>query len=225
MTSRPSRSILAGLVAAALASLAFAQTPPGQAAAPPPKPRKPVYVQDFTGGYEPAQSSSSGRSGPLARIRAARANEKASTSASQLSGDIVKEFAAQGFTAKRLDPKEPLPADGWLVRGTFYATDSGGNVIPTELLGGEQKPNTQLSVSVSNLAKDPNAPFIVFGKAEALKGQGAPVGWNPYVVAAKFVINTVESATDLEKLAKEIVQTIMQNKQIVEEKALASNPQ
>ena len=224
MTSRLSRSILASLVAAALASFASGQNPQGSAATAPPKPKKPVYVQDFTGAYEPAQSSS-GRSGPLARIRAARANEKASTSASQLSGDIVKEFAAQGFVAKRLDAGAPLPADGWLVKGTFYATDSGGNIIPTELLGGEQKPNTQLTVSVANLSKDPNAPFIVFGKAEALKGQGAPVGWNPYVVAAKFVINTVESATDLEKLAKEIVQTIMQNKQIVEEKALASNPQ
>src|SRR5262249_2387284 len=88
---------------------------------------------------------------------------------------------------------------------------------------GEQKPNTQLSVSVANLARDPNAPFIVFGKAEALKGQGAPVGWNPYVVAAKFVINQVESATDIETLAKEIIQTIMQNKRIGEETAFAAN--
>lgn len=222
MNSRRLRRILATLVSIAAAPIAFAQAPGGAAAAPA-KPKKPVFVQDFTGAYEPAQSS--GRNGPLARIRAARANEKASTSASQLSGDIVKEFQAQGFTAKRLDTREPLPTDGWLVRGTFYATDSGGNIIPTELLGGEQKPNTQLTVSVANLAKDANAPFIVFGKAEALKGQGAPVGWNPYVVAAKFVINTVESATDLEKLAREVVQTIMQNKQIVEEKALASNQQ
>jgi hypothetical protein len=208
-----------GLTAAAVA---LAQTTSTSTQTAPAKPKKPVYVQDFTGAYEPAQSSS-GRSGPLARIRGARANEKASQSASQLTNDIVKEFAAQGFTSKRLEPGTGLPTDGWLVKGTFYATDSGGNIVPTELLGGEQKPNTQLTVSVANLAKDPNAPFIVFGKAEALKGQGAPVGWNPYVVAAKFVINTVESATDLDKLAKEVVQTIMQNMQIVEEKALASN--
>jgi hypothetical protein len=207
------------LVGLAAAGVALAQT---TSTSTPARPKKPVYVQDFTGSYEPAQSSS-GRSGPLARIRGARANEKASQSASQLSSDIVKEFAAQGFTSSRLAPGATLPTDGWLVKGTFYATDSDGNIVPTELLGGEQKPNTQLTVSVANLTKDPNAPFIVFGKAEALKGQGAPVGWNPYVVAAKFVINTVESATDLDKLAKEIVQTIMQNKQIVEEKALASN--
>lgn len=212
------RRLAAAALGLALASLVSAQAPP--AAAAPPKPKKPVYVQDFPGIYQPA---SQGRNGPLARMRGARASEKASQSASTLSKDIVKEFASAGFVASRLDPDTPLPADGWLVRGAFYATDSGGNVIPTELLGGEQKPNTQVSVSVANLAKDPNAPFIVFGKAEALKGQGAPVGWNPYVVAAKFVINTVESTTDLDKLAKDIVQTIMQNKQIVEEKALASS--
>ena len=218
---RRSASVLAGLVFAAFA-VAQTTSTPATATDAPAKPKKPVYVQDFVGSYEPAQSSQ-GRSGPLSRIRGARAGQKASQSASQLTADIVKEFTAAGFTARRLEPGTTLPADGWLVRGTFYATDSGGNIIPTELLGAEQKPNTQLSVSVANLSKDPNAPFIVFGKAEALKGQGAPVGWNPYVVAAKFVINQVESATELDKLAKEIVQTIMQNKQIVEEKALASN--
>jgi len=213
------------LVSVALCISAFAAGQKTAAQATPDatmRPKKPVYVQDFVGSYEPAQSSQ-GRSGPLSRIRGARAGQKASQSAGQLSADVVKEFTAQGFTAKRLEPGATLPTDGWLVRGTFYATDSGGNIIPTELLGGEQKPNTQLTVSVANLSKDPNAPFIVFGKAEALKGQGAPVGWNPYVVAAKFVINQVESATDLEKLAGEIVQTIMTNKEIVEQKALASN--
>ncbi len=212
---------IAALAFIASAALAAAQTTTTNAPAAPMKPKKPVYVQDFPGTYQPA---SQGHSGPLSRLRGARASEKASSSATTLSKDIVKEFAAQGFTATRLEPGAPLPADGWLVRGAFYATDSGGHIIPTELMGGEQKPNTEVSVSVANLSKDPNAPFIVFGKAEALKGQGAPVGWNPYVVAAKFVINTVESATDLDKLAKDIVQTIMQNKQIVEEKALASNP-
>ena len=210
------------LAASAMFAIQSQSAPPATTPGAAMKPKKPVYVQDFVGSYEPAQSSQ-GRSGPLSRIRGARAGQKASQSAGQLSADVVKEFAAQGFTAKRLEPGTPLPTDGWLVRGTFYATDSGGNVIPTELLGGEQKPNTQLTVSVANLSKDPNAPFIVFGKAEALKGQGAPVGWNPYVVAAKFVINQVESATDLEKLAQEIVQTIMTNKEIVEQKALASN--
>ena len=219
MTSCRSRASLAGLVLASFATLAAAQAPP-QAPAAPPKPKKPVYVQDFTGTYQP---QSQGRNGPLERRRGARASEKASESAATLSKDIVKEFGNAGFVASRLEPTKTLPTNGWLVRGAFYAIDAGGSIIPSELLGGEPKPNTQVSVSVANLGKDPNVPFIVFGKAEALKGQSAPVGWNPYVVAAKFVINKAESATDLDKLAKDIVQTIMQNKQIVEEKALAPN--
>ena len=37
-------------------------------------------------------------------------------------------------------------------------------------------------------------------------------GWNPYVVAAKFVVGKVESASDIKKLAKEIVTKIIENK-------------
>jgi hypothetical protein len=40
-----------------------------------------------------------------------------------------------------------------------------------------------------------------------------------YVVAAKFVIDKFESAADIHKLARQILDTILQNKQVVEEKA------
>jgi hypothetical protein len=40
-----------------------------------------------------------------------------------------------------------------------------------------------------------------------------------YVVAAKFVIDKFESAADIQKLARQIVDTILQNEQVVEEKA------
>jgi hypothetical protein len=79
-------------------------------------------------------------------------------------------------------------------------------------------------VSVADLAADPDAPFIVFGQAEALRGQGPPAGWNPYVVAAKFVIDKVESAADIDKLAKQIVDTILQNKSVIMEKAAVQPP-
>ena len=37
--------------------------------------------------------------------------------------------------------------------------------------------------------------------------------WNPCVVAAKFVVNKVESSGDIQKFAKEIVDTILKNRQ------------
>lgn len=205
------------------ASLAFgaALCAPAQtnAAAPTTKPRA-VYVQDFQAR---TQESGSSRGGPLSRLREGRANEKAWESAGSLSGAIADQFKAAGYTSQRIARDAALPSSGWLVTGIFYALDSQGGIIqmPSFLSSGSPPPNTQVTVSVADLAVNPSAPFIVFGKAEALRGQGPPTGWNPYVVAAKFVVNKVESSADIQKFAKEIVDTILKNKAIVEEKAKA----
>jgi hypothetical protein len=203
------------------AALAAAQTP---AAAPAPKTR-PVYVQDFeahTG--DPSGSGGTSRRGPLSMLRGARSSQKAVASAGSLSGAIADQFKSQGFPAERISREAPLPKQGWLVTGIFYAIDSQGMIKMPSFITGQPDPvNTKITVSVADLAADPSAPFIVFGEAEALRGQGPPAGWNPYVVAAKFVIGKVESAADINKLAKEIVDTILKNKQVVEEKATAGN--
>jgi hypothetical protein len=55
---------LVAFVLTAFAAAAAAQSPTAAApAAAPAKPKKPVYVQDFVGSYEPA-SSSQGRGAP-----------------------------------------------------------------------------------------------------------------------------------------------------------------
>jgi hypothetical protein len=205
-------SLLSSLILAA--SVAVAQTP---AAAPAPIPRT-VYVQDFQAHV---QETSSSRGGPLTRLRQGRSNEKAWQTAGSLSGAIADQFKAAGYTSQRIPRSAPLPDTGWLVTGVFYALDSQGKVIqmPSFMSGDTPPPNTQVTVSVADLAGNPAAPFIVFGKADALRGQGPPVGWNPYVIAAKFVVNKVESAADVKAFAKEIVDTILQNKATIEEKA------
>jgi hypothetical protein len=109
------------------------------------------------------------------------------------------------------------------VTGVLYALDSKGKVVqmPSLPSSGSPAPNTQVTVSVADLAVDPASPFIVFGTAEALRGQGESVGWNPYVVAAKFVVNKVESSADIQRFAKEIVESILKNKTTLEEQARA----
>jgi len=147
-------------------------------------------------------------------------------SAGSLSGAIADEFKTQGYTSQRISREAPLPKQGWLVTGIFYAIDSQTGIIkmPSFLTGQPDPINTKITVSVADLAVDPHAPFIVFGEAEALRGQGPPAGWNPYVVAAKFVIGQVESSADIKKLARQIVDTIVKNKQVIEEKAPAPKP-
>jgi len=205
-------------IALGTAALAAAQT----AAPAAPQNRRPVYVQDFeahTG--DPSGGGGSSRRGPLSFIRGARSSQKAVMSAGSLSSAVADEFKARGYTSERVSREAPLPKTGWLVTGIFYAIDSQTGMIkmPSFVTGQPDPVNTKITVSVADLAADPNAPFIVFGQAEALRGQGPPTGWNPYVVAAKFVIDKVESASDIKKLAKEIVDTILTNKQVIEEKA------
>jgi hypothetical protein len=199
------------------ASLAAAQQP----AAAPTTPRRPIYVEDFQ-AHTGESSQGSSRSGPLSRMRGERADMKASQSAGSLSGAIASEFKSRGFQAQRV-PRNgaALPKDGWLVTGIFYAVQAQTGMIqmPSFISGQKDTPNTQVTVSVADLAVDPSAPFIVFGMAEALRGQGPPAGWNPYVVAAKFVVDKVESTLDIQKLAKDIVDTILNNKATIEEKA------
>jgi hypothetical protein len=211
-----------------VAALALALAPAFSAAqapsAAPAAGTRPIVVEDFEAHTGDASGgSSTGRRGPLSALRGARAGEKAVVSAGSLSGAIADEFKARGYTASRIARGAELPSQGFLVTGIFYAIDTQTGLVkmPSFVSGQPDPVNTQITVSVADLAKDPNAPFIVFGKAEALRGQGPPTGWNPYVVAAKFVVNQVESSADIKKLAKEIVDTILGNKAVIEEQAKA----
>jgi hypothetical protein len=219
---RTLRYLVLSVTLAFMAALAAAQTPPDTAASTP----RIVYVQDFEAhtGDAGGNGGGSSRRGPLTMLRGARASEKAVMSAGSLSGSIASEFKSRGYNSQRISREEALPKDGWLVTGIFYAINAQTGMIqmPSFISGKPDPINTNITVSVADLAKAPNAPFIVFGQAEALRGQGPPTGWNPYVVAAKFVVNTVESAADIQKLAKQIVDTILQNKNVVEEKAKAA---
>jgi hypothetical protein len=206
-------------------SLATAAFVAAQTTVPATMPRT-IYVQDFEAHTGDPAGGATPRRGPLSFLRNMRASQKAVMSAGSLSGAIANQLAAQGYTSQRISREAPLPKDGWLVTGIFYAIDGQTGMIrmPAFLSGQSDPVNTDITVSVADLAADPNAPFIVFGQAEALRGQGPPVGWNPYVIAAKFVVDKIESAADIDRLAKEIVDTILKNKSVVEEQAAAQKP-
>ena len=159
--------------------------------------------------------------GPIARVKAGQRTGKASQTAASLSNAIAKEFSVSGFPSQRLAADAALPKEGWLVRGVFYARGAKGGILtrPPAHGASDAPPDTEVTVSVADLAGNPAAPFIVFGTADALRGQGPPVGWNPYVVAAKFVVNRAHSSEDIQKLAREIVATILANASTVKEES------
>jgi len=206
----------AAVLLSAAAAFSAGQEPAEKGATTP----RTVYVQDF----EVAKPEGGSPEGALARVKEGQRTGKASQTASSLSKAIVKEFSVSGFPSQRLAPDAALPKEGWLVRGVFYARDAKGGILTKLPARGasDAPPNTEVTVSVADLAVSPASPFIVFGTAEALRGQAPPAGWNPYVVAAKFVVNKAHSSEDIQKLAREIVDTILKNKATLEEKARAA---
>ncbi|WP_295457145.1 hypothetical protein [uncultured Thiodictyon sp.] len=199
----------------AAASVAAKEPPQGPARTP-----EMVYVEDFQSGMAPG----SARGGPLTGLESRRRSVKTSGNAAELSQAIVTAFIASGVSAQPLPPGRPLPRAGWLVRGQFYATDARGHhgPLPAAVSGAPPAPNTQVTVSVADLAVNPDSPLVVFGTTEALPGQGPPVGWDPYVVAAKFVINQAQSRAGIDALARQIVAVILKNKATIAKTHAAS---
>jgi hypothetical protein len=161
-----------------------------------------LYVTEF----QPVTKKSGGF-GPLHAISSGLHTHRADENAAALSRALVASLLKAHFAAQVL-LNDSLPQSGWVVRGVFYATDDGGRLISVPFLGSRKSPNVQVTVTITDVTKNPDTPFAVIGTDSALKGQGAPVGWNPYVVSARLVVHHIEGDESLNDLADQIAQKI-----------------
>lgn len=162
-----------------------------------------IYVDQF----QPAAKSSGGF-GPLHAIKSGLHSRRVDENAAALSHALVTSLSTQHFEAKEAPSK--LPPSGWLLRGIFYSLDEGGHVLSLPFLSTRKSPDVEVTVTLADIAKDPLTPFAVIGTESVLKGQGAPLGWNPYVVGARFVVHKIEGDTSLKDLADQIAQKVAQ---------------
>ena len=126
-----------------------------------------------------------------------------------MSESLQKSFEDAGTTAQRIDAMKGLPKEGWLVRGVFTEVDEGNRMKRAVIGFGAGATSMEVQVSVADLAVDPDAPFIIFGTIKDPKQMpGAVVTRNPYVAAAKFVLEKNASEKNVTRTAKEIVQEI-----------------
>jgi hypothetical protein len=77
-----------------------------------------------------------------------------------------------------------------------------------------------LQVAISDLAgSDPRAAFAVFGTAkDPNRIPGALVTMNPYVAAAKFVLEKNATERDIKKTAEQVAEQIVKYEQQIKEK-------
>lgn len=174
----------------------------------PTTPARRVYVQDFALDAE----ATAPRTGLLGRPRRFRelTGEDPATHArrvvDEMATALTKDLNAAGIPAERLRAGGALPADGWLVRGAFTEVDSGG-IVRRALIGfGSGKTEMDVQVGVSDLASpQPEQAFLVFGTiTDPSRLPGGAVTRNPYVVAAKFVLEKGAQRRDVEHTAQAI---------------------
>jgi len=162
-----------------------------------------LYVAQF----QPVTKRSGGF-GPLHAISSELHGHRVDANAAALSRALVVSLLKAHFTAQVLSPNDSLPQSGWVMRGVFYSLDDSGHLISIPFLSSQKSPNVQVTVTLANLAKKPETPFAIMGTDSVLKGQGAPIGWNPYVVSARFVVHRMQGDQSVNALAEQIAQKI-----------------
>ncbi|WP_374089192.1 DUF4410 domain-containing protein [Methylomicrobium lacus] len=138
-----------------------------------------------------------------------------------MSRSLIKHLINKGLAAQRLSPRQSLPREGWLIQGVFTEVGQGNRIKRATIGFGRGATSMEAQVAVSNLARaNPKSPFLVFGTMKSAKKMpGAVVTMNPYVAAAKFVLEKNASEKDIDKTAEQIVAEILKHTQKFKEQA------
>lgn len=179
-------------------------------------PPRAVYIQDFELGYEgtPSEGGVLHRPG-IGRVlpRLSQRDDparKAAKLVEVMSSSLVEKFSGKGVEARRVVTGAPLPGDGWLIRGVFTEIDEGSRIKRATIGFGSGATSMEVYVTVSDLAKNADVPFLVFGtEKDPGKMPGAVVTMNPYVAAAKFVMEKNASEKDVKKTAAQVVEEVV----------------
>jgi Domain of unknown function (DUF4410) len=156
-------------------NLAFAQ------ATAPVAPQRPVYVCDFlfdSQNLKPDEGLLGRREGPVGRLlHGLKPSEDPAAKARELvtllSNTIVAELNNAGIRASRLEPGAVTPQDGLLVGGEFLEVDEGNRMRRAMVGFGADSEEIKVQVEVYDLARNPTAPFLVYGAGEeGRKGPG-----------------------------------------------------
>ncbi len=118
---------------------------------------------------------------------------------------------------QRLLVGQPTPASGWLVSGRFDQLEEGETAKAAIIGFGQGTPKIEVSGIVSNLSAVNNPPLMVFGEAShnTLKSKlpggavGEVVTHTPYMMAAKFVLDSHATEKDVKALGNTVAKEII----------------
>jgi hypothetical protein len=126
-----------------------------------------------------------------------------------MSSALVDDLTGAGLNARLLPSGELLPNDGWLVRGAFVQVDEG-NRLRRALIGfGSGATRLRVIVWVSNLEHGSSGPFCALDTStHSSRKPGAAWSFDPYVGAARFVLDGLDLDTNVTQIAAQIADDI-----------------
>jgi len=189
-----------------------------------------IYIADFAldaenySGDEGLRGALPGRLGQRLPRRLAKDNPtiRARQIVEAMAESLVQRLSAKGLHAERLHNTDGnLPREGWLVQGIFTEVDEGNRIKRAGIGFGKGATSMDLQLGISNLAgADPRAAFVMFGTVkDPNKIPGAVVTMNPYVAAAKFVLQKNATERDIKNTAAQVADHILKYQQQIKEKA------
>jgi Domain of unknown function (DUF4410) len=118
--------------------------------------------------------------------------------------NLVANLQKAGYKAQRLPPGAAQPALGAWVHGVFTEVDEGSRIHRAVIGFGSGQATMNLYVTLTDLAH-PDKPLYDVSQADASKDKmGAVITMNPYVAAAKFVMEKNAPEKMVKKTAGEI---------------------
>jgi uncharacterized protein DUF4410 len=199
-----------------LALAAFAQS--GQTASPPAQ--QPfvfdpattmIYVSDFELDAENFQADE-GRTKIVPRPGIIRKNQDPAAQAKKLvddmATDIVNDLKKAGYKAQRLSASDRKPDTGVWVHGVFTELDEGNRRRRAVIGFGAGEAKMDLYVTMSDLAHPEQALYNASESGDSGKKVGAAITLNPYVAAAKFVMEKNAPEKTIKKTAGEVSQDL-----------------
>jgi len=129
-----------------------------------------------------------------------------------MSTSIVKDLTKAGLTARRLQPGEPLPTAGWLVRGVFTNVNQGNQLERAVVGFGKGKTDLQVLVAIADLAQGAPAQFHEVKAPASISsktpGAAPMIERHPAAVAVKFALAGKDLDRNVKQTAAQIAKEV-----------------
>ena len=125
-----------------------------------------------------------------------------------MANSIVSDLQKAGYKAERLLPGMEKPATGAWLHGVFTEVDEGNRMHRAMFGFGSGEAKMGLYVTLTDLAAPQKPLYEAADSANSGKKIGAAITMNPYVAAAKFVMEKNAPEKTVKKTAAEIAKEV-----------------